>query len=165
MYQVVLVYLHIQEIHSDTVPLFLCNQVHIFLLTINPNFHNWNSEHVIKFSDIPVPVNPCQPSPCGPNSQCRDVNGQAVCSCLPTYLGSPPSCRPECVVNSECSQNRACVNQKCVDPCINTCGHKAQCQVIHHSPICTCKQSYTGDPFSNCYPIPGKPHLKLNHQQ
>uniref|UniRef100_A0A6E8W1C0 Dumpy n=1 Tax=Anopheles coluzzii TaxID=1518534 RepID=A0A6E8W1C0_ANOCL len=99
-------------------------------------------------------VNPCQPSPCGPNSQCREVNGQAVCSCLPTYVGSPPGCRPECVVSSECALDKACVNQKCVDPCPGTCGTNARCNVNNHSPICSCQSGFTGDPFTRCYPIP-----------
>ncbi|RZC36331.1 hypothetical protein BDFB_000153 [Asbolus verrucosus] len=100
------------------------------------------------------PTNPCQPSPCGPNSQCREVNEQAVCSCLPNYIGSPPGCRPECVVSSECPLTKACINQKCVDPCPGTCGLNARCQVINHSPICSCQSSYTGDPFTRCYPLP-----------
>lgn len=101
-------------------------------------------------------VNPCVPSPCGPNSQCREVNGQAVCSCLPTYVGSPPGCRPECVVSSECPLDKACANQKCVDPCPGVCGQNANCRVNNHSPICSCSPGYTGDPFSRCYPIPRK---------
>jgi hypothetical protein len=100
--------------------------------------------------------NPCQPSPCGPNSQCREVNGQAVCSCLPNYTGSPPGCRPECVVSSECPLDKACLNQKCVDPCPGTCGTNAKCFVKNHSPICSCQNGYTGDPFSRCYPNPRK---------
>ncbi|VEN50381.1 unnamed protein product, partial [Callosobruchus maculatus] len=104
------------------------------------------------------PKNPCQPSPCGPNSQCREVNGQAVCSCLPNYIGSPPGCRPECTVSSECAQDKACINQKCSDPCPGTCGLNANCQVINHSPICSCKAQFTGDPFTRCFPIP--PPLK-----
>jgi hypothetical protein len=102
------------------------------------------------------PGDPCRPSPCGPNSQCKPVNGQGVCSCLPSYVGSPPGCRPECVVSSECSQNRACVNQKCVDPCPGTCGLNTRCEVINHSPICSCTQGFTGDPFTRCIPIPRK---------
>lgn len=103
-----------------------------------------------------VPQNPCQPTPCGPNSQCKESNGQAVCSCLAQYIGSPPACRPECTVSAECAQSQACVNQKCVDPCPGTCGLNANCQVVNHSPICSCRISYTGDPFSRCYPIPRK---------
>lgn len=103
------------------------------------------------------PGDPCNPSPCGPNSQCKQVNGQGVCSCLPNYIGSPPGCRPECVVSSECPQNRACLNQKCVDPCPGPCGLNTRCEVINHSPICSCRQGFTGDPFSRCFAIPRKP--------
>ncbi|PSN29200.1 hypothetical protein C0J52_26427, partial [Blattella germanica] len=103
------------------------------------------------------PGDPCNPSPCGPNSQCRNVNGQGVCSCLPNYIGSPPGCRPECVVSSECPQNRACVNQKCVDPCPGTCGLNTRCEVVNHSPICSCQPGFTGDPFTRCFPIPPPP--------
>jgi len=99
------------------------------------------------------PINPCVPSPCGPNSQCKEINYQAVCSCLQSYVGSPPNCRPECVVNSECGKPKACRNLKCVDPCLNACGSNSKCKVINHSPICSCKEGFTGDPFSSCYAI------------
>lgn len=104
--------------------------------------------------DEVAPQNPCNPSPCGPNSQCREVNGQAVCSCLPNYSGSPPGCRPECTLNSECALNKACISQKCQDPCPGTCGLNAKCQVINHSPICSCNPGHTGDPFTRCFRIP-----------
>lgn len=96
---------------------------------------------------------PCSPSPCGPNAQCRVVNDQAVCSCLPNYNGSPPNCRPECVVSSECPSSRACINNKCSDPCPNTCGVGAQCTTKNHNPICACPAGQTGDPFVRCSPI------------
>jgi hypothetical protein len=105
----------------------------------------------------PEPKNPCSPSPCGPNSQCREINGQAVCSCVPGYIGSPPTCRPECVTSSECSLNEACVNQKCIDPCPGTCGLNARCQVVNHSPICSCPPKYSGDPFTRCLPVREEP--------
>ena len=95
-------------------------------------------------------LNPCEPSPCGPNSVCRITNGHAVCSCQPNFLGSPPSCRPECVVSSECPQNQACISQKCQDPCPGTCGIDARCQVVNHNPICSCPSRFTGDPFVQC---------------
>lgn len=123
--------------------------------------HNW---FLFKFTAIePVVTDPCQPSPCGQYSQCRVINGQAVCSCLPTYIGSPPSCRPECLTNSECAIQLACINQKCVDPCANICGSHAICRVIRHNPICSCQNGFTGDPFSNCYPVPGM--LKINQSK
>lgn len=102
------------------------------------------------------PKTPCTPSPCGPNSQCREVNDQAVCSCLPNYIGSPPGCRPECVVSSECFLDKACSNQKCVDPCPGTCGLNSLCRVVNHSPVCSCNPGHTGDPFTRCFPIPRK---------
>lgn len=112
--------------------------------------------HILLFTAVvqAEPANPCVPSPCGPNSQCRQVNNQAVCSCLPTFIGTPPGCRPECTVSSECPQNQACVNQKCTDPCVGVCGVNAQCQAINHSPICSCRLGFTGDPFVRCHPVP-----------
>lgn len=95
----------------------------------------------------------CSSSPCGPNSQCRQINNQAVCSCVPGYMGTPPSCRPECVVNSDCPKNRACLNFKCSDPCPGSCGLSALCTIVNHSPICSCPSQNTGDPFIRCMPM------------
>lgn len=102
----------------------------------------------------PVVENPCEPTPCGSNSQCRQANGQAVCSCLPNYVGAPPYCRPECVQNSECPSNLACFNMKCKDPCPGLCGVNALCSVTNHQGNCHCQTAYTGDPFAKCSPIP-----------
>lgn len=99
---------------------------------------------------------PCRPSPCGPNSQCREEHKAAICSCLPDFVGSPPGCRPECVVSSECPSNKACINQKCKDPCPGVCGSNSECHVNNHSPICACRDGYTGNPFTVCYLIPRK---------
>lgn len=114
------------------------------------------SRRIVAIEAPPTPQNPCNPSPCGPNSQCKEANGQAICSCLPQYISSPPNCRPECTVSAECAQNMACLNQKCADPCPGTCGLNAKCQVVNHSPICSCSPGHTGDPFTRCYPIPCK---------
>lgn len=108
----------------------------------------------------PTPANPCVPSPCGPYSQCRDVNERAICSCLENYVGSPPACRPECTISSECFLDKACVNQKCVDPCRNACGQNARCQVINHNPICSCSVGYVGDPFISCHPEESKTFVR-----
>lgn len=90
------------------------------------------------------PTNPCQPSPCGPNSECREHDNRAVCSCANGMLGAPPNCRPECVIHEDCPSNRACQNQKCVDPCIGSCGWSARCTVQNHKPICSCIEGYEG---------------------
>jgi len=118
--------------------LFAVVRNHIFLHTVLPE------------------TNPCSPSPCGPNSKCRDVNGLAVCTCLSNFIGSPPNCRAECVLNSQCSPDLACINQKCISPCPDPCGINTQCKVINHSPICICNLGYTGDPFTRCFPTPRK---------
>lgn len=97
-----------------------------------------------------VVSNPCEPSPCGPNSVCKISNEGPICACQPNYKGSPPNCRPECISNSECDHNLACKNLKCTDPCTNTCGSNAECRVVSHVPICICLPGYTGDPFSYC---------------
>lgn len=105
------------------------------------------------FSSIaerPKPINPCLPSPCGPYSECRQVDNHAVCSCQKDYIGTPPACRPECMVSSECALNKACINKKCADPCPGTCGPEARCQVVNHNPICSCSPGFTGDPFVRC---------------
>ena len=99
------------------------------------------------------PQNPCQPSPCGPYSQCREINNHAVCSCQQNYIGTPPMCRPECIVSSECPQDKACSNQKCLNPCragATPCGQNADCRVVNHNPICSCILGFTGDPFTRC---------------
>lgn len=122
----------------------------------------WNYSHCLSIISISLfkLANPqtelldvCRPSPCGPNSQCRDNNGAAACNCLPNFVGNPPGCRPECVLSSECSWNKACVNQKCVDPCLGACGKNSDCKVKNHSPICSCRNGYTGNPFSVCSPV------------
>ena len=101
----------------------------------------------------PKPVNPCVPSPCGPNSECRDINGQSSCACRATFIGSPPNCRPECTINPDCSSNLACMQSKCTDPCPGSCGIDAQCTVVNHTPMCTCPERYEGNPFDRCNPI------------
>ena len=166
IFLLVLADLDTQEIRSVTAQLYL-KSVRIIIsfyvfhsfLFISQLFH-WKCQDfnliLILFTLEKLPVNPCNPSPCGPNSQCKQVNNQAVCSCLPNYSGSPPGCRPECVVSSECPINKACVAQKCQDPCPGTCGVNSECNVINHSPICICKQGFTGDPFTRCYAIPSK---------
>lgn len=98
----------------------------------------------------PVKQNPCVPSPCGPNSICREIRQQAVCSCVSGFLGAPPACRPECTISSDCQLTEACSNQKCINPCLGSCGFKAVCHVINHNPLCSCPPEMTGDPFVQC---------------
>ena len=108
-------------------------------------------------------LNPCDPSPCGPYSRCHvSPRGYSTCTCLPLYKGTPPLCQPECIVNSECPQTKACINQKCIDPCPGTCGLNAICSVISHNQVCNCLYGYEGDPFDNCYLIQETPNVPRN---
>lgn len=102
--------------------------------------------------------NPCEPTPCGPNSQCRVIGTQPACSCLPNYVGRSPNCRPECTTNSECANNLACKNEKCINPCSGLCGSNAICTVVNHNAICTCLPGYIGDALTSCQlpPPPSK---------
>lgn len=97
-----------------------------------------------------APQNPCVPSPCGPNAQCQAHGESPSCSCLPGFIGVPPSCRPECISNSECPSHQACINQKCRDPCPGLCGANAECHVVSHTPRCVCLPGFVGDPFIQC---------------
>lgn len=99
----------------------------------------------------PEVVDQCFPNPCGPNGVCYpSTGGSFVCSCTPGYFGTP--CRPECTVDPDCPMNKACYKQKCVDPCPGVCGVNSECSVVSHSPKCSCRDGYTGDSFSRCYP-------------
>lgn len=109
------------------------------------------------FHDIAIPpeaaLNPCVPNPCGPNAKCRAHNDVAVCECEPGTFGNPnlpTGCQPECVTNSQCPMDEACVNRRCRDPCVGTCGLQALCDVVAHNPICRCPGGYTGDPIHRC---------------
>lgn len=98
-------------------------------------------------------IDVCNPSPCGPNSICKEMLNSPICSCQPGYFGAPPYCKPECISNSECPTHRACINEKCTDPCETVCGSNTECHVISHSPSCSCLQDYTGNPFIECHKI------------
>lgn len=83
-------------------------------------------------------TNPCSPSPCNYNGECRVRNGVAVC----IY--------PECVINSDCPRDKACFSQKCRDPCIGACGINSICQTVNHKPICSCPVGFTGNARVQC---------------
>lgn len=108
------------------------------------------------------PRDPCNPSPCGANAVCREKNGAGSCICLPEYFGDPyTSCRPECVTNDDCERSKACLNNKCRDPCPGTCGLHAECRVLNHAPSCYCLPGYTGDPLSVCTLLPSSKNCLL----
>lgn len=99
---------------------------------------------------------PCLSSPCGPHAICRSENGHFVCACESGMLGAPPTCRPQCVINQDCPLALACLSGTCVNPCVGSCGFNARCVVQNHSPVCSCDEGFSGDPFAGCNPIEGK---------
>lgn len=109
----------------------------------------------------PVPMNPCLPSPCGPNAECQVKGDSPACSCIENYIGLPPNCRPECTINPECSPQFACMQQRCRDPCIGLCGLNAQCSVVNHHAVCACIAGYNGNPFSACERVPEGEYISI----
>lgn len=107
----------------------------------------------IVFAAVVVEINPCNPSPCGPNAICND----GICTCIAEYHGDPyTGCRPECILNNDCFRDKACSRNKCINPCPGTCGQNAQCDVVNHIPMCSCPAGLTGNAFVECRAIPGK---------
>lgn len=133
-------------------------QCHVRLTYFTGTFEFYISLPLAPPPDIPrIERDPCVPSPCGQNSRCRNVNGIPSCSCLDTFMGIPPNCHPECTISAECSLDKACIREKCIDPCPGSCGFAADCSVINHTPTCVCPTGYTGDPFSSCRLAPTPP--------
>ena len=110
----------------------------------------------VLFLSAETPKVTCFPNPCGPHSKCRELNNRPTCSCLPSFLGAPPDCRPECTVNSDCPGHMACIGQKCTRVCDDICGENADCRAHRHVATCTCRPGHTGDAYSYCSPIPRK---------
>ncbi|XP_048505762.1 neurogenic locus notch homolog protein 1 isoform X2 [Athalia rosae] len=94
----------------------------------------------------------CDTHTCGTNAKCTISEGRPVCSCLNLHMGDPlvRCIRVECLVNSDCPTNRACLNNKCIDPCPGFCGLNAQCDTINNEPTCSCPRAYTGDAYTAC---------------
>lgn len=108
-------------------------------------------------TEIKVKDDPCYPSPCGYNAEC--LNG--ICTCALEYHGDPyTGCRPECVLNSDCVKEKACINNKCINPCPGSCAVNAICDVINHIPICTCPPGMTGSAFIYCTPLQGMDNVE-----
>lgn len=103
---------------------------------------------------LDIPRDPCNPTPCGANTICKELNGAGSCTCVQNYFGDPyTGCRPECVMNSDCSHDKSCLNMKCRDPCPGTCGVNAECRVFNHNPQCYCVSGFTGNALSFCREI------------
>ena len=60
--------------------------------------------------------------------------------------------RGECQNDEECPDNRACIENQCLDPCnSDPCGRNAICETKAHIPICKCPPNTAGNPHEECY--------------
>uniref|UniRef100_A0A0K2TAS5 Putative LOC101893139 [Musca domestica] n=1 Tax=Lepeophtheirus salmonis TaxID=72036 RepID=A0A0K2TAS5_LEPSM len=99
-------------------------------------------------------IDPCiKDKPCGRNAICKTIDHRPVCKCQSGTAGDPHSfCYEyECLRDNDCPLNKACVSQKCTDPCLTTdCGIKAKCKTEYHRGICVCEEGLQGSPFIEC---------------
>ena len=102
-------------------------------------------------------TSPCRPgsNPCPPSATCLTLTHSATCVCPEGYTGVPlQGCTllSTCGFNSECSENEACIDRLCQDPCKTTsCAKGAFCRVTDHRPTCFCPEGYTGTPEVACF--------------
>lgn len=106
--------------------------------------------------------NPCtELEPCQRPAMCQTVSTLPVrtmiCECPPGYISSgsgtckatpPVKTIGECIDDSECPTDRACINAICRDPC--DCGPNSECRIKDHKPICSCLPGYDGNPNLEC---------------
>ncbi|XP_047739046.1 uncharacterized protein LOC108675679 isoform X4 [Hyalella azteca] len=107
--------------------------------------------------------NPCHHfEPCHDTANCRVIDTEPMrtmsCMCDDSEVTKEdgvcelvPVIRPVCEADQQCPPKEACINGFCKDPC--QCGANANCEIIEHHPVCTCKEGYEGDPEVGCYDI------------
>lgn len=88
------------------------------------------------------------PCSCGANAECIVTKHRPICSCKQGYQGNANiACyAAECQRDSECTMDKSCVNNNCVNPCLlaDTCGINAECYVHNHVADCKCSSGYHG---------------------
>ena len=94
---------------------------------------------------------------CGSGATCTNLAGSYKCSC--PFGGDPygEGClgeyvREGCSQNIDCELDKACIEGKCINPCLekNSCGQNAVCSVKNHQKECNCRPLFFGDPYSIC---------------
>lgn len=103
-------------------------------------------------------IDPCEKSsPCGENAECIVSDHNPVCECPSDSQGDPyKKCTKfECIQDSDCPSEEACVNYKCKNSCSipRACGKNADCLSRNHIGHCSCSSGFTGDPVLGCVPI------------
>jgi len=82
---------------------------------------------------------PCIPNPCGTGAVCIVQGISFSCECPAGSVGDGTTVcnKGECLVDDDCSQDKACQKFNCVDPCLSgTCSATDFCRVMRHQPIC-----------------------------
>lgn len=91
---------------------------------------------------------------CGNEAKCYGINHRAVCECPPGLMGNPNvACvLVGCRADSECPTNRACINNKCENPCVisNPCDSPMECKVYNYKAECSCPIGFNGDMAVGC---------------
>lgn len=93
---------------------------------------------------------------CGSGATCTNLPGSFKCSCPfggdAYHEGCLAEYREGCVQNSDCELDKACVDGKCLNLCLekDSCGQNAICTVKNHVKECNCKALFFGDPYSIC---------------
>lgn len=105
--------------------------------------------------------NPCTVlEPCQRPADCEVVNTlpmrTMICVCPSGYISSgsgtcktiPPVTDVACTADTQCPNDRACINGICIKPC--DCGPNAECHIKSHKPVCSCIPGYEGNPNLEC---------------
>ncbi|QQP34980.1 Putative LOC101893139, partial [Caligus rogercresseyi] len=100
-------------------------------------------------------VNPCiLQNPCAINAKCTPSNHVSKCQCPFNMKGDPyAACvEVECSVNEDCPSERACYQDKCIDPCVldSPCAPNAICKTSQHRSSCVCPPPLIGNPLVSC---------------
>jgi hypothetical protein len=59
--------------------------------------------------------------------------------------------KPQCTLDSDCSDSDKCVRSHCVKACqVDMCGVNAVCNSYGHRALCSCPPGYEGNPHIEC---------------
>ena len=83
-----------------------------------------------------------------------------VCANSPLSTGVKPNSiyffivkKGECDHDTDCSDDKACIEHSCRDPCKlgDLCGQDAICETSAHRPVCRCPEGWGGVPTTQCF--------------
>lgn len=85
--------------------------------------------------------------------RCKIIEIPAVCERIDLMIFFCLIFSAECKINSDCPYDKACINEKCLNPCSYgnvQCGTGAQCLIRNHQAECQCPAGTQGNPFISC---------------